>query len=446
LRTLAAEIRRRLGPAPELASPPLVSIVVLNRDGATHLRRLLAGLLERTSYPRLELIVVDNASSDDSLELLRSFEAPFPISILANAHNESFSDANNQGAEAARGELLLFLNNDIEPFEPGWLVELVACLEATRAGAVSATLIYPDEKGDSPSGYSVQSQRAWLRGSVDNLVVEPDSEQRELFDASFGEDVDSAFPIGAGFLIESELFRRIGGFTHGYVYGAEDQDLFLKVREQGRPTLYSGRTFLIHHLSSTSQKLLGEIGGPIRSANVRLFRSLWSARLWREYQLDRLAGGGLWAAPDQEASTEVPSPEQVLALGFCLKADRLRAEHESHLEALEVELERRGHRCLVLRDDAIDDPRGLFFDVAVHLRGPHRYVPQPGQLNVLWVVGGPDSVSAIEGRRYDLVFRQDTECAADLIKAALARAEQLDFPTRIKPGPTPAVELGHARR
>ncbi|HET8863787.1 MAG TPA: glycosyltransferase family A protein, partial [Solirubrobacterales bacterium] len=65
---LAAEIRGRLGPAPGLDRRPLVSIVVLNRDGEEHLRRLLAGLVEHTDYPDLELIVVDNGSSDGSVD------------------------------------------------------------------------------------------------------------------------------------------------------------------------------------------------------------------------------------------------------------------------------------------------------------------------------------------------------------------------------------------
>jgi glycosyltransferase involved in cell wall biosynthesis len=102
---LATEIRRRLGPAPEVEAPPLVSIVVLNRDGAAHLRSLLAGLVERTEYRRIELILVDNGSSDDSIDLIHRASAPFPISTLANAHNESFSDACNQGAELASGEI-----------------------------------------------------------------------------------------------------------------------------------------------------------------------------------------------------------------------------------------------------------------------------------------------------------------------------------------------------
>lgn len=452
---LATEIRDRLGPVPERRTWPTISIVVVNRDGVAHLRRLLAGLVERTDYPRLELIVVDNASSDGSLETIRSVEAPFPISILANPHNESFSDANNMGAELASGELLLFLNNDTEPFEPGWLRELVACSSATQAGAVSATLLFPDGDGNSPSGYGVQTQPPKFHGTWDSLEADASGNRLELFDGRFGADVDSPSLIGACLLFPSELFHQVGGFTRGYFYGAEDDDICLKLRERGLSVLYSGRSFLIHHFGGTSRRMLGEGGSPIRRANVSLIGRRWGPRLWREYHLDRLAGGGLWAEPDGEESPGLPSLDEVLAPGFCLKADGLAEEGRRAVGALAAELERRGHRCLALLDDSIDDPRSLLFDAIVHLRGPNRYIPHAGRLNVLWLLGDSAAVSAIECRRYDLAVTNDAEqaerlregsrptpvvaldgdrAAAALIEAALARAEQIDLPMRIQPG------------
>ena len=74
---------RRLGPPPERAEWPLVSIVVPNRDGAPMLQRLLRGLRERTDYPRLELILVDNCSSDGSVELTRRLAGPVPLVTVA---------------------------------------------------------------------------------------------------------------------------------------------------------------------------------------------------------------------------------------------------------------------------------------------------------------------------------------------------------------------------
>ena len=66
-----------------------------------------------------------------------------PLQVIVNDDNRSFSDGNNQAARVAGGELLLFLNNDVEPLTPGWLGRLVDTIEAQKAVAVGARLVYP---------------------------------------------------------------------------------------------------------------------------------------------------------------------------------------------------------------------------------------------------------------------------------------------------------------
>jgi GT2 family glycosyltransferase len=123
-------------------SGPLVSIVILTRDGAKHLERLFAGL-ERTAYQPFEVIVVDNASTDSTADVL-AIDRPFPIRVISNDRNVSFSEGNNQGAEIAAGEHLLFLNNDVEPINPGWLGAMVDTLESDEGVvATGAVLVFP---------------------------------------------------------------------------------------------------------------------------------------------------------------------------------------------------------------------------------------------------------------------------------------------------------------
>lgn len=429
---LGAEIRRRLGPSPPGALPRL-SIVVPNRDGASHLRRLIAGLSGCTEYPDFELIVVDNASSDGSLTFLREVEAPFPIAILANAHNESFSDACNMGAEAARSDLLLFLNNDVEPLEPGWLRELVHCGIAHEAGIAGATLVLAEAgEGGEPR---VQHRQIWIAERDDGLLG-PDRSSfgEELFGAGFGEDSFSPVPSGACMLIEAGLFRQVGGFTHGYLYGGEDIDLGLKVAAAGRRVVCSGRSVLLHRLGATRAREDDRLRHAREAGNRRLFWETWGSTLRREYELDRLAGGGRWAAP----CTPVDSPEAregALALSFCLKSQgpALTPPAVDPMEALVEELDRRGRRCAALWQGA-DELHGLEYDVVVHLHGPARHVPVPGRLNALWVSGPADRAPALEADRYDLVLKGPLE-ADELIAAAEARAAELALPLRIEPEP-----------
>jgi GT2 family glycosyltransferase len=409
---LAGEIRRRLGPVPGLADWPLVSIVVLNRDGAGLLRRMVKGLVESTDYPNLELILIDNGSSDDSLDFIRRVEAPFPISILANPHNESFSDACNQGAELASGELLLFLNNDIEPFEPDWLRELVACARASAAGAVAATLICleREHRASFPHGYGVQHRGLAFREEEQMIHPVLHGWEADPLDGRLGQDTERAAVAAACMLVGRDAFERVGGFSHGYVYGAEDVDICLKLRAAGFAVLCSGRSVAIHHPVSTRRAAPFEEERARKLANRRLLWERWGPQLRREYELDRLERRALWAEGEdafagedgaREARAEPAARAAVEALGFCLEvAD----PPVSGLEAAASALRRNGHRCLLLEGNRVEDPVRLNYDVAVHLRGGSRYIPRPAQLHVLWSVSHEAKLTATESSRYHLVL------------------------------------------
>jgi GT2 family glycosyltransferase len=417
VRALAAEIRRRLGPTPEAPRWPLVSIVVLNRDGAHLLQRMLSGLVDHTDYPRIELIVVDNGSSDDSLDLVRRAEAPFPISIVANPHNESFSDGCNQGAALASGELLLFLNNDTEPFEPGWLRELVACLRAGGAGATAATLICPDHEHEASfrHGYGVQHRGLDFREEDGMLVPTLCGWEADPLDDCLGHDERRRAVAAACVLVRRDAFERVGGFTHGYVYGAEDVDLCLKLRAAGFDVLCSGRSIVIHHPVSTRRAAPFEEELARKLANRRVLWERWGPKLRREHELDRPESDGTWP------------------LSFCIKAaDPATAGGLAEIAEL---LRRRGHRCLLLEGDSAEDDEALNYDVAVHVRGSIRYVPKPGQLNVLWCAGPRPASSEVESARYDVVLTGSGEAdrlADRLVEAVQARILEVGFRLRVE--------------
>jgi GT2 family glycosyltransferase len=447
---LAAEIRRRLGPPAELVASewPFVSIVVLSLDGVGLLRRLLAELTEYTDYPNLELILVDNASGDDSVEFVRSVEVPFPISIVANHHNESFADGCNQGAELAAGELLLFLNNDAEPFEPSWLRELVACLRTTGAAAVGPTLIEPTDSA-AAGGYAVHQRGMAAREEGGVLVPAYRDRGADPLGEGLGVDVETTTLLAAALLVTREAFELVGGFTHGYWYGAEDADFGLKLRERGMFALCSGRSLLIHPPGSTLGAIDAKQRGEWVRGNRRLFAERWAPRARRECRLDRLRGGGLWieSVPAGAAPPEYTRAE-VEALGFCLKAAAPDAgtSAEASLDALCAALRGRGHRCQVLRGAEVESPVALDHDIAVHLRGPLRYVPVPAQLNVLWSVSHGEDLTAIECSRYDLVLTGSEDLARRLREegsttlVSVLDADDLDQPDRLATALADAVE------
>lgn len=290
---LARRLREQLGPPPRLEEWLPVSIVVLNRDGEDHLRLLLSRLATATDYPRFELILVDNASRDGSVELARSLDLPFPLTIVENADNLSFSDANDDGAERAAYDHVLFLNNDVEPFEPGWLKELVACLVQNTAAAAGATLLHGDGDGARPAGrYAVQHRRVEFASAGGFVRVVNGGDGEEL-DGPFA-DVAAVASTAACLLVRRDAFERVGGFTTGFLWGWEDVDLGLKLISGGDSVVCSGRSILFHRESSTRSAAAADWQRSTRSHNRRLLAQRWGPQVRREYMLDRFDRRGLW--------------------------------------------------------------------------------------------------------------------------------------------------------
>lgn len=291
---IARRLREQLGPPPQLDEWPPISIVVVNRDGEDHLRLLLPRLASATDYPELELILVDNASEDGSVELARSLSLPFPLTVVENDTNLSFSDANDDGAEWAAHERLLFLNNDVEPFEPGWLKELVACFERSEAVAVGATLVHGENyRGSSRADYVLQHRGvefAREAGRIVPLKVGDGDDLRRWTPA----DLPTPALTAACLLIRRQDFDRVDGFTTGFQWGWEDVDLGLKLLSGGGQLLCSGRSVLIHHESSTRFLEGREWRRRTKTANQRLMMERWGPQLLREYLLDRFSAGGFW--------------------------------------------------------------------------------------------------------------------------------------------------------
>jgi GT2 family glycosyltransferase len=451
LDALGRAIRARLGPPPHEDRLPRVSVVVVSHDGADHLRTLIAALADRTDYPDLELIVVDNGSADDTLAYLRGVETPFPLSIAANPHNESFSDANNQGAELATGELVLLLNNDVEPFEPGWLRELVACLRRSGAGAVGATLIYPYEGDDAPPhGFRVQHRGLRFRDEDRSIHPALHDWGADPLDAELGRDVDAPVVVAACVMLEASLFERIGGLTRGYRYGSEDIDFCLKVRADGHGVVCSGRSVLAHRPGSTRRVIAFEDARDRKRRNHRLLLERWGPRLRREHDLDALRGGGMWVQAGREHGAAAATPAEAEAPGVCVELGHEPGPAiEAAIRELEDALQRRGQRCIVQRGEDVDALRGLDHDVAIHL-APARYVLHAGRFNVLWAPGSLARLADVERRRYQLVATADADSAErleaaclpplgsgarihaeSLLRAAMSAFVASGFPTRI---------------
>jgi GT2 family glycosyltransferase len=215
-----------------------VIIPVFNKVEFTF--QCLRSLLREVDFDDTEVIVVDNASTDRTRELLAHFRGF--VRVIENGENRGFVDACNQGAEAARGRLLLFLNNDTVVL-PGWLTSLVETVERdVRAGAVGSLFLYPD--GRIQEAGSV----IWSNGKTFKYGRLRTPEDRRF---TFAREVD--YCSGASLLIRRELFERLGGFDRRYAPAYyEDTDLCMGVRSLGYKVVYQPASRLHHFEGATA--------------------------------------------------------------------------------------------------------------------------------------------------------------------------------------------------
>ena len=147
--------------------PPLVSVIVPTRDRADLLARCVEGVLHRTNYLNLELLIVDNGSSEPATQTLfdQLNREDSRVRILHYPGPFNYSALNNAAAREANGEMLLLLNNDIDVIEPGWLRELVSQALRPDVGTVGAKLLFPNEQVQhagmvlGPEGHAVHLYR-----------------------------------------------------------------------------------------------------------------------------------------------------------------------------------------------------------------------------------------------------------------------------------------------
>lgn len=275
---------------------PLVSIIIISRNGLENLKILFDSFANVSFYKNFEIIYVDNASTDKSIEFIEKQKSNYSITIIKNSENLSFSAANNIGAKSAKGEYLLFLNNDIEVTE-NWLDEMLLAAQSEKCGAVGAKLIYPiipENTINKGKSYLVQHKgicfsdcdfdgahfiRPYNMGNCDDPIDihDNDVEERSVVTA-------------ACLLVSKSAFEEVGSFDESYIYGYEDVDLCLKLHRKGYRNYCSCTSILFHYEFGTQAGSEADNRAIVerRSNNIRVFRKKWQKYLINEILNDKL--------------------------------------------------------------------------------------------------------------------------------------------------------------
>jgi len=246
----------------ESPDQPLVSVVMVLYGGWKLACRAISALAQNTA-PDFELVLVDNASPDDTLARVQ--EHVSGAEILRNEVNRGFGAASNQGAAQARGRYLCLLNSDAL-VEPGWLEPLLDALDEPDAGA--AVPLYLNENGTVQEAGSVVDSIGHAHAV--GAGGDPDS-----FEYRFRREID--YGSAACMLVGTGLFQELGGFDEAFSPGYfEDTDLCFRLHERGLRTIFEPRSRVVHvrHGSGTS-----ESARRLMEQNRGLFVERWGERL-----------------------------------------------------------------------------------------------------------------------------------------------------------------------
>ncbi|HWC61474.1 MAG TPA: glycosyltransferase, partial [Verrucomicrobiae bacterium] len=268
---LLAEMNRTAKPAPSpavstqtapspvaknAAAAPKVSIVIPTFNNLALTQACLDSLAKTPCAIPFEIIVVDNASNDGSAQFLGDQEKSGFIRLIANEKNHGFARACNQGAQAARASLVLFLNNDTQ-VTVGWLEAMAQAAERPKVGIVGAKLLYADNR----------VQHAGI-GFIKGI---PDHPHRHA--AADAPEVNQFRELdmvtGACLMIHRDLCLKLAGFDEVYRNGVEDIDLCIRARAAGWKVVYEPKA-TVYHLEGQSVGRFNHV-----NENLKIFFTRW---------------------------------------------------------------------------------------------------------------------------------------------------------------------------
>lgn len=224
---------------------PLVSVIVPFRDHAAQVRTCLDSLRRCAGYDRLEVVAVDNGSVEPETAALVAQLAGEPgVRVVERPAPFNWAALNNDAAEAAAGDVLVFVNDDVEARRDGWLLAMLEHAQRPEVGAVGARLLYPDG--------SVQHVGVvvGMGGVAAHVFAGLDGRAPGYFGRA---RVTSNFSAvtGACMATRREVFEELGGFDAAFAISYNDIDYCLRLGRRGYRVLVTPLAELVHHESAT---------------------------------------------------------------------------------------------------------------------------------------------------------------------------------------------------
>lgn len=252
------------------SNSPRVSIIIPVYNQFAYTYNCIKAIAEHSGDISYEVIVADDCSTDKVKKLSEFIKG---IRIYRNEKNLRFLLNCNNAAEYARGEYLVFLNNDTQ-VQPNWLQPLVDLLDQNKdIGLTGSKLIYPDGRLQEAGGIVWKDGSAWNYGNRDNA---------DKPEYNYVKDVD--YISGASIMIRKDLWDKIGGFDERYSPAyCEDTDLAFSVRKAGYRVVYQPKSVVVHFEGISNGKSLSSGLKKYQVENQQKLKAKWESVLLKAH-------------------------------------------------------------------------------------------------------------------------------------------------------------------
>jgi len=221
-----------------------VSVIIVNWNGIRYLEKCLKSVLS-TDFPHFEVILVDNASTDDSVAFVKErFGHDQRLKIVQNKRNVGFAEGSNIGLKHAKGKYIVFLNNDTE-VNSQWLEELVKVLQSDGSvGAAQSKLLLMNERNrfDCAGGFIDYYGYSWERG------------RNEEDEGQYDRVADVFYAKGAAMIVKRELLDMVGTFDPKFFMYFEETDLCWRIWLRGYRVVFVPSSKVYHVAGGTAKQ------------------------------------------------------------------------------------------------------------------------------------------------------------------------------------------------
>ncbi|MBQ8213833.1 MAG: glycosyltransferase family 2 protein [Clostridia bacterium] len=229
----------------DLQTDGTVSIIIPNKNHLKDLRLCITSILEKTTYPNFEIVIVDNGSDETELfDYYEELKKDARIKICSLDIPFNYSKLNNYAIEQASGEYYLLLNNDIEILTPNWIEEMLMYVQRDDVGAAGAMLYYPD---DTVQHAGVIIGIGGIAGHAFKHFAR--TELGYMGRLCYAQNVSAV--TAACMLIKASVYHEVGGLDESFEVAFNDVDLCMKIRRAGYLIVWTPHAEAYHYESKS---------------------------------------------------------------------------------------------------------------------------------------------------------------------------------------------------